>query len=212
MRLLMSHKLRLNDFSSTTDTNTKGSAVVNPISPNWKYGFSTLVLCMAIAFPQFSGWVESQLPIRLLQQLAKTTNNVTESESTAFPTIKGSPITSGFGWRIHPLTGERKFHSGIDFGASKGSPIYAFEAGLVEFAGSKGGYGKAVIINHGARKSTLYGHANKLSVRKGERVATGQMIGEVGSTGFSTGPHLHFEVRLNNKPVNPRPYLQQRGR
>ena len=176
------------------------------------YGFSTLVLCIAIVLPQFSRWVESQLPIRLLQSLAKTTNNVTELESTAFPTIKGSPMTSGFGWRIHPLTRERKFHSGIDFGASKGSPIYAFEAGLVEFAGSKGGYGKAVVVNHGARKSTLYGHANKLSVRKGERVATGQIIGEVGSTGFSTGPHLHFEVRLNNKPVNPRPYLQQRGR
>lgn len=204
MRLLI-------DFS-TTETNKRDASIVKPISPNWKYGFSTLVLCTAIALPQLSGWVESQLPIRLLQRLAKTTNNVTESESTAFPTIKGSPMTSGFGWRIHPLTGERKFHSGIDFGASKGSPIYAFEAGLVEFAGSKGGYGKAVIINHGARKSTLYGHANKLSVRKGERVATGQMIGEVGSTGFSTGPHLHFEVRLNNKPVNPRPYLQQRGR
>jgi lysostaphin len=212
MRLLI-------DFS-TTETNKRDASIVKPISPNWKYGFSTLVLCTAIAkrcckqiaIPQLSGWIESQLPIRLLQQLAKTTNNVTESESTAFPTTKGSPMTSGFGWRIHPLTGKRKFHSGIDFGASEGSPIYAFEAGKVEFAGSKGGYGKAVIINHGARKSTLYGHAKALSVRKGERVATGQMIGEVGSTGFSTGPHLHFEVRLNNKPVNPRPYLQQRGR
>ena len=205
MRLLI-------DFSTTTDTKKKEAVVVKAISHNWKYGFSTLVLCMAIAIPQLSGWIESQLPIRLLQQLAKTTNNVTESESTAFPTTKGSPMTSGFGWRIHPLTGKRKFHSGIDFGASEGSPIYAFEAGKVEFAGSKGGYGKAVIINHGARKSTFYGHAKALSVRKGERVATGQMIGEVGSTGFSTGPHLHFEVRLNNKPVNPRPYLQQRGR
>ncbi len=204
MRLLI-------DFS-TTETNKRDASIVKPISPNWKYGFSTLVLCTAIALPQFSGWVESQLPIRLLQRLAKTTNNVTKSQSTAFPTIKGSPMTSGFGWRIHPLTGKRQFHSGLDFGASKGSPIYAFEAGKVEFAGSKGGYGKAVIINHGARKSTLYGHAKALSVRKGERVATGQMIGEVGSTGFSTGPHLHFEVRLNNKPVNPRPYLQQRGR
>jgi lysostaphin len=138
MRLLI-------DFS--VDTRKTDRVQMKPISPNWKYGFSTLVLCMAIALPQLSGWVESQLPIRLFQRLAKTTNNVTESESTAFPTIKGSPMTSGFGWRIHPLTGERKFHSGIDFGASKGSPIYAFEAGLVEFAGSKGGYGVRLVAD-----------------------------------------------------------------
>lgn len=180
------------------------------INRNWGYAFATLILCMAIALPQVSEWVESQLPIRLLQQLAKTTKNVTKLKNTAFPTTKGSPITSGFGWRTHPLTGEHKFHSGIDFGAPKGTPIYAFEAGLVEFAGPKGGYGKAVVINHSAGKSTLYGHASKLVVRKGERVVSGQMIGKIGSTGFSTGPHLHFEVRLNNKPVNPRPYLQQR--
>ena len=179
------------------------------IDRNWGYAFATLALSMAIAFPQVSEWVESQQPIRLLQRLAKNTSDVTDSKSTAFPTIKGSPITSGFGWRTHPLTGERKFHYGIDFGASKGTPIYAFEAGLVEFAGWRGGYGKAVVINHGAGKSTLYGHASKLSVRKGEQVLPGQIIGKVGSTGMSTAPHLHFEVRLNNKPVNPRPYLQQ---
>lgn len=179
------------------------------IDRNWGYAFATLALSMAIALPQVSEWVESQQPIRLLQRLAKNTNKPTNSKSTAFPTIKGSPITSSFGWRTHPLTGERKFHYGIDFGASKGTPIYAFEAGLVEFAGWRGGYGKAVIINHGAGKSTLYGHASKLFVRQGERVVAGQKIGKIGSTGMSTGPHLHFEVRLNNKPVNPRPYLEQ---
>ncbi len=179
------------------------------IDRNWGYAFATLALSMAITLPQVSKWVESQQPIRLLQRLAKNTNKLTDSKSTAFPTIKGSPITSGFGWRIHPITRERKFHSGIDFGASKGTPIYAFEAGLVEFAGWRGGYGKAVIINHGAGKSTLYGHASKLFVRQGERVVAGKKIGKIGSTGMSTGPHLHFEVRLNNKPVNPRPYLEQ---
>ncbi|MGB3640721.1 MAG: M23 family metallopeptidase [Rivularia sp. (in: cyanobacteria)] len=208
----MSHKLRLNDFSSTTDTNKRDAAVANSISPNWKYAFATLALCMAIAkrcckqnaLPQVSKWVESQYPIRLLQQ--------TKPKNTAFPTTKGIPITSGFGWRIHPLTGEYRFHSGIDFGAPQGTPIYAFKAGLVEFAGIRGGYGKAVIINHGAGKSTLYGHASKLIVRKGERVVPGQIVGKIGSTGNSTGPHLHFEVRLDDKPVNPRPYLQQAGR
>ena len=195
----------------TTDTSRKDTLPKKLISPNWKYAIATLVLCMAIALPQLSGWVESQQPIRLLQRLAKNTNKLTDSKSTAFPITKGSPMTSGFGWRIHPLTKKRKFHSGIDFSAPQGTPIYTFKAGKVEFAGIRGGYGKAVIINHGEGFSTLYGHASKLSVRKGEQVVAGQMIGDVGSTGFSTGPHLHFEVRVNNKPVNPRPYLQ-RGR
>ena len=92
------------------------------------YGDSDAVIKQN-ALPQVSGWVESQFPIRLLQQL--------KIKNTAFPTTKGSPITSGFGWRIHPLTGERKFHSGIDFKADEGTPIYAFEAGLVEFAGQR---------------------------------------------------------------------------
>ena len=153
--------------TKTVDLEESGSNF--SINRNWGYAFATLILCMAIALPQFSKWLESQLPIRLLQQLAKTTKNVTKLKNTAFPTTKGSPITSGFGWRTHPLTGEHKFHSGIDFGAPKGTPIYAFEAGLVDFAGWKGGYGKTVVINHGAGKSPFYGHANKLLVRKGEQ-------------------------------------------
>lgn len=201
MRLLI-------DFSSATDTNKKDAAKVKPISPNWKYAFATLALSMAIALPQVSEWVESQQPISLLQQLTKTTNNTTKSKATVFPTTKNSPVTSSFGWRIHPITGDRRFHSGIDFGAPTGTPIYAYQAGLVEFAGWKNGYGKAVIINHGAGKSTLYGHASKIVVRKGERVDAGETIAKIGSTGFSTGPHLHFEVRLNNKPVNPHLYLR----
>ena len=82
------------------------------IDRNWGYAFATLILSFAIALPQVSEWVESQQPIRLLQRLAKTTKKFTNSKNTAFPTIKGSPITSGFGWRIHPITRERKFHSG----------------------------------------------------------------------------------------------------
>ncbi|MEO0688185.1 MAG: lysozyme, partial [Cyanobacteria bacterium J06649_11] len=85
------------------------------IDKNWGYAFATLALSIAIALPQVSEWVESQQPIRLLQRLAKNTKKLTNSKSTAFPTVKGSPITSGFGWRIHPITRERKFHSGIDF-------------------------------------------------------------------------------------------------
>lgn len=196
MRLLI-------DFT-TTNTNKNKAVQVKPISPNWKYAFATLILSLAIAIPQVSKRMEFPHLIQLFQQ--------TKLKNIGFPTVEGSPITSGFGWRIHPITRERKFHSGIDFGAKQGTPIYAFKPGLVEFTGWKGGYGKAVIINHGEGKSTLYGHASKIIVRKGEQVATGQTIAEMGSTGMSTGPHLHFEVRLDNKPVNPLPYLQQSGR
>lgn len=194
MRLLIDFNLNAN----------KDNAVqIKPTSPDWKYSFATLALSLAIAIPQVSKWVESQIPVGLLQR------QLIDSKSTAFPTVKDSSITSRFGWRIHPITRKRKFHAGIDFGAPTGTPIYAYQAGLVEFAGWKSGYGKAVIINHGAGFSTLYGHASKLSVRKGERVAPGHIIGSIGSTGMSTGPHLHFEVRVNNKPVNPHPYLQR---
>ena len=191
MRLLI-------DFS--TDTNKRDTASVKPISPNWKYAGATLVLCMAIAIPQFSSWVESQLPTRLPQQ--------SKSLDTAFPTTKGTPISSSFGWRNHPLSGERKFHYGIDFAAPEGTPIYAYKAGLVKFAQWKGGYGITTIINHGAGKKTLYAHASELTVKEGEKVEKGQMIGKVGSTGASTAPHLHFEVLINDKPVNPRPYIK----
>ena len=203
----MSHKLRLNDFSNN-DTNKSNAASVKPISPNWKYAFGTLVLCMAIAIPQFSELVESQIPIQLFQQIGKTKDDVAVPSDLAFPTVPGTPITSGFGWRNHPLTGERKFHSGIDFAAPEGTPIYAYQAGSVEFAGGKGGYGITAIIDHGLGKKTLYAHASELVVKEGESVTKGQMIGKVGSTGLSTAPHLHFEVQLNDKPVNPRPYLK----
>lgn len=193
MRLLI-------DFNSNTNKNN--AEQTKPTSPDWKYSLATLALSLCIAIPQVSKWVEFQQPIRLFQR------QLINSKNTAFPTIKDSSITSRFGWRIHPITGERKFHSGIDFGAPKGTPIYAFKPGLVEFVGWKGGYGKTVIVNHGEGKSTLYGHASKIVVRKGERVVAGETIAKIGSTGMSTGPHLHFEMRVNNKPVNPRLYLE----
>jgi len=113
------------------------------------------------------------------------------------------PITSLFGWRIHPVLGESKFHAGTDFGAEHGSPIYASDRGTVIFAGWYGGYGNAVVIDHGNSLTTLYGHASQLYVTAGQIVQRGQMIAAVGSTGLSTGPHLHFEVRQNGDPVDP---------
>ena len=101
---------------------------------------------MAIALPQVSEWVESQRPVRLLQQFTKA-QKATKSKETVFPTIKDSPVTSGFGWRIHPITGNRRFHSGIDFGAPTGTPIYAYQAGKVEFVGWNGGYGVRLVAD-----------------------------------------------------------------
>ncbi|MBD2523115.1 murein hydrolase activator EnvC [Nostoc sp. FACHB-133] len=115
--------------------------------------------------------------------------------------------SSPFGWRIHPILGYRRFHAGLDFAASYGSKIRAADSGRVIFAGWYGGYGRAVIIDHGNGITTLYGHTSELYVSEGQAVERGQAIGAVGSTGFSTGPHLHFEVRRNGTPVDPANYL-----
>ncbi len=210
-------KLEIDSTKTTSeDTSIEASKLEGKsIDGNWHYAFATFFLTIAIAIPQISSWVESQMLVKSLQNLISVTNttvtNTTDLSNSqiAFPTAKGTPITSGFGWRIHPIKGERRFHTGIDFGAAMGTPIYAIANGKVEFAGQRGGYGNAVIVNHGGGKSTLYGHASKIYVREGQQVTRGQMVAAVGSTGMSTAPHLHFEIRVNDKPINPRPYLQQ---
>lgn len=126
------------------------------------------------------------------------------------PLVAG--ITSGFGYRRHPIFKTSRFHSGIDFGARSGTPIHAADGGRIIQAGWQGGYGKVVIINHGSKSgrnlSTLYGHMSSVAVSIGQQVSKGQVIGYVGSTGYSTGPHLHFEVRDNGRPVNPLGFLR----
>lgn len=117
------------------------------------------------------------------------------------------PITSGFGWRMHPILGYERFHSGIDFGVDYGTVIRAADSGRVIFAGWYGGYGNAVIIDHGNGLTTLYGHTSELYVSEGQAVQRGQAIAASGSTGLSTGPHLHFEVRRNGEPVDPMAFL-----
>ncbi|NCO37133.1 MAG: peptidoglycan DD-metalloendopeptidase family protein [Armatimonadetes bacterium] len=112
-------------------------------------------------------------------------------------------VTSGFGYRVHPIYHVRKLHTGVDLAASFGTPIKAAAGGVVLAAGWRRGYGNAVIIDHGGGKATLYGHCSSLSVHAGQKVSQGQIVGRVGSTGNSTGPHLHFEVRINGTPVNP---------
>ncbi|MDY4486193.1 MAG: peptidoglycan DD-metalloendopeptidase family protein [Anaerovibrio sp.] len=117
------------------------------------------------------------------------------------------PITSEFGWRTHPIFGTARFHSGLDIGGDYGMSIYAAASGTVIYAGWISGYGNAVIIDHGGGVTTLYGHNDSLNVSEGENVAQGQVIAMCGSTGNSTGPHCHFEVRENGEPVSPYGYL-----
>jgi len=112
-------------------------------------------------------------------------------------------VTSRFGFRRHPIFRLRQFHQGLDIAAAQGSPVRAAFAGVVLFAGWYGGYGKLVIIDHGQGTSTLYGHLSAILASTGQQVPQGHVVGRVGSTGYSTGPHLHFEVRQNGKPVDP---------
>jgi murein DD-endopeptidase MepM/ murein hydrolase activator NlpD len=113
------------------------------------------------------------------------------------------PITSGFGMRFHPILHYNRMHTGVDISAGRGTAIMAAGNGIVYFAGRMGGYGNCVIVNHGNNRATLYGHMNRNTCTKGESVTTKTKLGEVGSTGFSTGNHLHFEVRINGDPVDP---------
>ncbi len=111
--------------------------------------------------------------------------------------------TSGFGWREDPINKRRKFHSGADLRGKHGTPVLAAGAGTVICAESKNGYGNLVMIDHGNGLTTRYGHLRKFDVKKGAVVAAGQLVGQVGSTGRTTGPHLHFEVRVEGNPVDP---------
>ncbi|MEA5488281.1 MULTISPECIES: peptidoglycan DD-metalloendopeptidase family protein [Pseudanabaena] len=126
--------------------------------------------------------------------------------------VTGAAISSGFGWRVHPITGERKLHKGVDFAAPTGTPIFAAASGVVTYAGwSNGGYGNVVELRHENGALTLYAHANRVFVSKGQVVSKGQAIAEVGSTGRSTGPHLHFEIQPDGRTaVDPMDYLQLR--
>jgi len=117
-------------------------------------------------------------------------------------------ITSGFGYRRDPFNGRGAMHAGIDFKGAIGSPIFAAADGQVSFAGQKSGYGNAIEITHGNGMLTRYAHLSRIGVKVGQQVAAGATIGGLGSTGRSTGPHLHFEVRINDRAVNPRPFLE----
>ncbi len=130
---------------------------------------------------------------------------IESSEGFVWPTA--GKVGSGFGPRLHPILGYTRMHNGLDIGGAQGQPIWASKAGTVLIAGWQGGYGNAVVVAHEGGLTTLYAHMSQISVSVGTQLATGDFVGQVGSTGLSTGPHLHFEMRVNGNLVDPRPFL-----
>jgi murein DD-endopeptidase MepM/ murein hydrolase activator NlpD len=117
------------------------------------------------------------------------------------------PVASGYGNRTHPVYGGTRLHTGLDLDAAHGDPVAAAAAGTVTYAGWKSGYGQTVVVTHDEYTATLYGHLSAIGVAVGTPVAAGQQVGQVGQTGVATGPHLHFEVRIDDQPVDPRDQL-----
>ena len=142
----------------------------------------------------------------MIRRIQSGEKNIGGSTGTMVWPAEGE-ITSPFGWRVHPIFGTQRLHTGIDIGADYGDATRAADGGVVIHSDWMGGYGNAVIIDHGNGISTLYAHNSQLLVSEGQTVAKGQTVARVGSTGYSTGPHLHFEVRQNGTPVNPLNFL-----
>jgi murein DD-endopeptidase MepM/ murein hydrolase activator NlpD len=145
--------------------------------------------------------------MRVLEDLLLAGRLEKEIRPSGWP-ISGGYITSGFGIRTDPFTGMRDYHPGIDFAAPEGSHVMSVAAGIVTGAGERNGYGNLVEIDHGNGYVTRYGHNEKILVKVGDRVRKGQVISLIGSTGRSTGPHVHFEVVLNGTIVNPEQYIE----
>jgi len=149
----------------------------------------------------------SQEITRMIQRSQMVGGSYVAGGSGAMIWPLNGPITSEFGWRTHPIFGTQRYHSGLDIGGDYGLPIVAAASGTVIHSGWISGYGYTVIIDHGGGITTLYGHNESLLVGEGESVSQGQTIAMCGSTGNSTGPHCHFEVRENGEPVSPYSYL-----
>lgn len=138
-------------------------------------------------------------------------NNGTELSADSAVPVMNATVTSDFGSRTDPVTGEKSAgHHGIDLAASPGSEIVAFMGGTVAETGKNDIYGNYVLINHGSELSSFYGHMSEVTVSEGDKVSAGDNIGIIGSTGKSTGVHLHFEVRVNGERVDPAPYIYEK--
>lgn len=153
--------------------------------------------------------VEQEISFQQLDEYLKRQKYLLASTPSIWPTR--GVVTSGFGYRISPFTGQRELHEGIDISASEGSPIVAPAAGVVVGKERDVSYGKMIEIDHGHGIVTLYAHTSRDFVKVGQRVKRGELIATVGSTGSATGPHLHYEVHVNGVPVNPMTYIIDPG-
>ena len=143
----------------------------------------------------FASWEKTEAPV-----------STTVSVPSRMP-LESASLTSGYGMRTHPVLGGRRSHNGVDLAAPTGTPVYATADGVVSRANWFSSYGKFISIEHGADMQTRFAHLSRIAVSAGERVKKGDLIGYVGSTGRSTGPHLHYEVRVAGKSVDPTPYM-----
>lgn len=159
-----------------------------------------------------------RLEDKLLEESARLTKLIVANQSNtdyaggemAWPAPGYTGISSKYGMRKHPILKKNKMHTGVDINVPMGKDIVAANDGKVILAGTNGGYGKCIIIDHGGKIATLYAHNSKLLVKVGDKVKRGQVIAKCGSTGLSTGPHLHFEVRINGKHTDPMPYITKK--
>lgn len=170
------------------------------------FGYLLTNTAMASEVRQTSSIIEG--PIQILGKHSHKTTPRLENLRKMFldtPLIQRARINSAFGYRLHPVSGKWAGHQGLDYPAPKGTPIRATAQGKISFIGIQNGYGKVIFIEHGNDYSTVYAHQSrfKKGLRKGANIEKGQIIGYVGSTGTASGPHLHYELRVNNQPVDP---------
>ena len=171
-----------------------------PKSTQWDYYIPTPVEAVSVASADAAAPPTSVV--------AKVSQAADRGGRFAFPLASFKKLTSGFGYRRHPIGGGSKMHKGIDLSARSGTKIFAADAGTVTWSGWRGGYGYCVMIDHHNGYVTVYGHCSRLLADVGDNVRRGEYIAQVGSTGASTGPHLHFEVQNGKTPVNPRPFFK----
>ncbi len=193
-------KLKKDSSPSKGSKNGKGGPLVrnSPLSEaELQQYIADLMAKIDIETDQFSGLEAKLLQQSVLKDMLPNSSPV----SVAFN-------SSSYGWRIDPFNGEKAFHEGLDFPAAVGTRINAAAGGIVSFAGPSADYGKLIRIDHGSGLETRYAHSSKLFVTVGQRVEKGQEIAEIGNTGRSTGPHLHYEIRFNGNALDPRRYLK----
>jgi len=181
-----------------------------PFSVPMRHPLAALLVALLCVLEMFLPGVAAATHWRQPEAIAALRRRPPRWVPRGLPVAGRTRITSGFGMRRDPIVRRRFFHNGIDLAARRGTPVRTMAPGRVAAAGWAGAYGRRVVVDHGQGWRTLYGHLSRIDVRRGQRLARGARVGRVGSSGRSTGPHLHYMVLRRGKPLNPRPYLRRR--